>query len=229
MNTLKRLTNAIIENKYFFIPLSLFTITGLIIILQVPKGEIILWVNSWHNSFLDVYFLTFSTIGSGIYFLFGLIILALFCVRFIILGLAMFLGSGLIIQILKHSFQMPRPSAWFESDVLSSLNLVEGVKLYNTLSFPSGHSASGFAIFLFLALITKHKYLGVLFFILAFSVAFARIYLVQHFFIDIYFGSIIGAVSALYFYIIIESSTYFKNSKWYNFSLIQHLKNRNNH
>jgi len=226
MNTIKSFRDALIENKYFFIPLLIFSIIGLIIIIQIPKGDVLLWVNSYHNSFLDIYFLTFSAIGSGIYFLFLLIILAFFSIRYIIFGLIMFLGSGLIIQILKHSFLMPRPSAWFESDVLLGLNLVEGVKLYSKLSFPSGHSASGFAIFLFLAIIIKNKYLGAFFFVLALSVAFARVYLVQHFFIDIYFGSIIGAVSALYFYVLIESNAYFKNAKWFNFSLIQYIKNR---
>ena len=52
---------------------------------------------------------------------------------------------------------------------------------------------------------TKKKPLGILFFLLAVIVGLSRIYLSQHFFMDIYFGSIVGVVITSILYVAIRN------------------------
>ncbi|MDH5599438.1 MAG: phosphatase PAP2 family protein, partial [Cyclobacteriaceae bacterium] len=44
---------------------------------------------------------------------------------------------------------------------------------------------------------SKNKYISALSFILALTVGFSRVYLLQHFFVDIYFGAILGVIATV--------------------------------
>ncbi|MGC8802879.1 MAG: phosphatase PAP2 family protein, partial [Bacteroidales bacterium] len=102
-------------------------------------------------------------------------------------------------QLLKHIFDLPRPVKYFEK--MADLHLVEGVKLLTSHSFPSGHAASAFALCLSLAIILKKCGWQVLMFLLALVIAYSRVYLSQHFMVDIWVGSAIGIlVGAFYWY-----------------------------
>ena len=57
-----------------------------------------------------------------------------------------------------------------------------------------------FCLFTFLALISPYKKLNVVFFTMAIIVAYSRIYLAQHYFIDTYAGAIIGILTAFVIY-----------------------------
>jgi membrane-associated phospholipid phosphatase len=67
-----------------------------------------------------------------------------------------------------------------------------------------------------LALFTKNKWIEFLLFSIALIVGYSRVYLSQHFFIDIYAGSIIGVSTTLVIYFL------FRNLKaqWLDKSLI---------
>lgn len=207
------------ENKYFFMSYFIVLLIGLFFLLAYPKGEILLNLNKLHTKSLDYLFVIFSNIGDGIYYLFFLLLLAIYRFKYLILGVTTFLGSGAITQILKFTFDLPRPIAWFDESV--QLNLVEGIHVHQHLSFPSGHSTAGFSIFLFIALIFPYKPAGMIFLLFAIMVAFARVYLAQHFFVDIYFGSLIGVFGSLLFYSLWEKNENIQKSKWYNYSLIK--------
>jgi membrane-associated phospholipid phosphatase len=196
-------------------------IIGIYPLIFIPKGDILLWLNSYHSETFDLVFVFFSTLGDGIYFLYFILLLGLYRFKYTLLGATMFLGSGAITQIFKHTFNEPRPLAWFDGSV--ALNFVEGIRVHKSLSFPSGHTTAGFSIFIFIAIITRFKPLGIVFALLAAMVGFSRIYLVQHFYIDIYFGSIIGVFGSLLFYTLFEKSDKVANSKWYNYSVIQSI------
>ena len=70
-------------------------------------------------------------------------------------------------------------------------------------SFPSGHTACAFAIYFCLSMMVKNNWLKFFFFFLALLTAFTRVYLSQHFFMDVYGGSLVGAFSALVAYLIV--------------------------
>jgi len=109
----------------------------------------------------------------------------------------------LVSKVLKEIFQQDRPVAWFKQiDLFDTLNVIEGEPLLSgASSFPSGHTISAFALFGLLALlISKKKWMGVLILLIAIIVGISRVYLIHHFFIDIYAGSIIGSLLALIIY-----------------------------
>jgi membrane-associated phospholipid phosphatase len=77
------------------------------------------------------------------------------------------------------------------------LNFVEGVKVNAFDSFPSGHTTSAFVLAFIVILLLKNPYMKALVFIMAVLIGFSRVYLLQHFLIDIYIGSVFGILSVL--------------------------------
>ena len=86
-------------------------------------------------------------------------------------------------------------------------------------SFPSGHTAVAFGLFCLLALISSNKMIGVVCFFIALFVAFSRVYLSQHFFLDIYIGSLIGVVATVLSYLYINGSPKVNSKSWIDNSL----------
>jgi membrane-associated phospholipid phosphatase len=213
----KTISDKIAENPYFFVVYILFLIAGCIILLNINKGDMVIYFNSWRGSFTDEIFKISSWIGEGLLFALVLLILGFFQLKYLVTGVSVFLGSGAVTQLLKNMFKEPRPKIFFENTDL--VTYVQDFTLNSWNSFPSGHTTSGIAIFLFLALITKNKKIGALYMIAAIFVAISRVYLVQHFFIDVYFGSLVGTFFTLWIFNLYENSEKVNSSKWYNYSL----------
>lgn len=153
--------------------------------------------------------------------LMSVIILLTIKYRYAIITALSSIISAAITQTLKHTIydDVVRPKKFFEG--VQELYLVPGVDnhLYN--SFPSGHATSAFALFFSLALITKSHSLKIMLFVLALFTAYSRIYLSQHFFEDVYAGSLIGIVTTITVFYIIQ-----KNHKpWMENSILKLFKN----
>ena len=86
--------------------------------------------------------------------------------------------------------------------------------MHYAYSFPSGHSTTAFALFFIFGFFVKNKKWQILFFILALSTAISRMYLLQHFFIDVYFGSILGVLIATIVFVSINSCNIFGFQHW---------------
>ena len=172
------------------------------------KVEIHLFFNQFHNNFSDIFFSYITYLGDGLTVI-SIVIIFLF-VKFrsaILIGLS-HLFSSLLVQILKHTVFVDslRPSKFFEG--IHPIYLVPGIENYSYHSFPSGHASNAFALFFCLALINSKKSMKFFFFVLAVIVAFSRVYLSQHFFADIYAGSLIGMmITFIVFYFMQTSST----------------------
>ncbi|HAS44453.1 MAG TPA: phospholipid phosphatase [Microscillaceae bacterium] len=195
------------SNALFFSLFLLYIIVGIALLLTHEKGELELWVNQRHTTFADFFFKYITNLGDGT---FCLIMAALLLfVRFYYSLLALLpLLSGLITQIFKRTIyaEARRPKVFF-SDQRESLNYVSGYnfdELSCCNSFPSGHTTTAFAIFLAFAFITRKSYWGGVFFLLAVLAAVSRVYLLQHFYVDTFFGALIGTSSMLVFYWILE-------------------------
>jgi membrane-associated phospholipid phosphatase len=111
--------------------------------------------------------------------------------------LAAYAGSGLVAQLLKELVAAPRPLAYFEG-LGQQLQAVEGVELLRSAnSFPSGHTATAFAVATALVLLhpwwNRRWWLAAL---LAVLVGFSRIHLGQHFLADVWVGSMLGVGAA---------------------------------
>jgi membrane-associated phospholipid phosphatase len=177
---------------------------GVIMLFIFPKGELELLVNKHHNSYLDQFFFYITYFGDA-RILLPILLISFF--RKIYHGLLVtlvFVLSTIVVQSMKRIIfaEYPRPSKFFEKHI--DLHFIEGLELHTYYSFPSGHSSGAFAVFFTLGLLVREKVLAVLFFIIALLVAFSRVYLMQHFFIDTYFGALLGVLTSIIVYYFID-------------------------
>lgn len=182
-------------------------------LLVVPKAELHLALCQPHTRFLDVVIPTFTNLVDWLPYLVVLLLL------FYRAGWATFLASNLllstlIVQPIKHILCAPRPLTWFAKNMPNiRLPLVEGVRMNYWLSFPSGHTTTFFVLFFSLSIILyaeniKGKnILSFLCFLCASFGAYTRIYLSQHFALDIFAGILIAVFSTLVLYFFLVKRT----------------------
>lgn len=106
---------------------------------------------------------------------------------------------------IKGYLNHPRPRLMYK-DTLSQIHFQPHWEELLHNGFPSGHSQGAFSFFCFLSLLLPEKYrsYGLLFFLLALTVAYSRLYLAAHFFDDVYAGSIFGAMSTTLIFSVME-------------------------
>ena len=161
------------------------------------QGIILLEINRYYSFQADVFFKYFTHLGDGV-FCISVGILMLFWSRTKgILILLSYAVSGILAQLIKNfGFpKEPRPAEYF-AKMMNSLHTVSGVELSHWNSFPSGHTTSAFAFFALIAVWVKHPMLKFLCLSVAVTVAFSRMYLLQHFLVDVYVGSLLGTLTA---------------------------------
>jgi membrane-associated phospholipid phosphatase len=148
-------------------------------------------LNEIHTPVGDIFFRYITWGGDGI--LIGIVCFVFLFVRLrygILLSLVSFI-SAFFVSLLKQFYDEPRPSRYFAGQ---DVNWVDGIDLYANHSFPSGHAAAAFTMFLLMSFFFNNKSLTAVFFILALLVAISRVYLFQHFLIDVWVGSLCGVV-----------------------------------
>ena len=193
------------------------------LLLLCSKGELHLLLCQPHMPFLDTIVPVFSDLVDWLPYL--VVVLLLFYHA----GWATFLASNLllstlIVQPIKHLVNAPRPLTWFAENMPDvTLPLVEGVKMNLWLSFPSGHTTTFFVLFFSLSIIlcaenVKGKtILSLLCFLCASFGAYTRIYLSQHFALDIFAGILIAILSTLLLYYFLVLKT--QNTRFWEWNL----------
>lgn len=168
------------------------------ILLFTNHGDVVLWTNDRHTAVLDLFFKYATQLGDGL--VLGILALGLLLTNYFKFFQAMI---AIAIQtVLVHLFKQwlaagePRPKTYF-ADRIDELNFVEGVRVNAFDSFPSGHTASAFTLAFVLILLVKNEALKIAIFVMAILIAFSRVYLLQHFLIDIYIGAAFGILSVL--------------------------------
>lgn len=210
--------NLIRDNRWFFYAFLVYTLTGGVLLILFPSGEIVRLVNGYHTKGADWFFSWATTLGEELPYIF--FTLALF-IRKPRLGLLIPI-TGILVTLLsfgaKTYFAHPRPATFFKQQgTLDLIQAVEGITLHTGFSsFPSGHTFSAFALYSLLAFLSPSKVkAGLVFFLMAFLVAFSRIYLVQHFLKDVYLGALLGVGLAMVVFIYQSRKTE-NQGVWYN-------------
>lgn len=179
-----------IRSEVFTLYIAFFFLVALLI-SSFDKFFLHLKFNQLNTSFFDVFFKYATFLGDGV--LFGLLGCVFFFIKrkmFYVFTVGGFL-TLLITHILKKILfkGLLRPVAALGKE---NLHLVDGVKIAMLNTFPSGHTITAFAIFTILCLCFSKCKSQYLWFSLAVFAGLSRVYLSQHFLIDIFFGSFIG-------------------------------------
>ena len=197
----------------FLVPTLVLALVLGIALLISPKAELHLALCQPHTTGLDTIVPIITNLVDWLPYLCVILLL------FYRVGWATFLASNLllstvIVQPIKHIVCAPRPLTWFAENMPDvTLPLVEGVRMNHWLSFPSGHTTTFFVLFYSLSIIlcaenvTGKMILSFLCFLCASFGAYTRIYLSQHFALDIFAGILIALFSTLSLYFFLVKKT----------------------
>jgi membrane-associated phospholipid phosphatase len=179
----------------FYIPTFIALLIGGFFIFSQPKSQIHLIINGWHTPFADYFFKYVTYLGEGWMFLLA-VPLFLFhsgraALHMVFAALITLVLTGVLKQVIFVG--TPRPIEYFST--IANLYLVPGVEMHRWNSFPSGHTTAAFAVWLTLAKYLKYKWQVFGCFSIAFLVGYSRMYLSQHFLIDVEFGAMLGMIA----------------------------------
>jgi len=176
----------------FYIPYIIFVVIFIGLIISNQKANLHLWLTSFNSPSADVFFHYYTNVGGSIpYWIIGGLLFYRYRLAFFLLITQ--LASGLFSQFMKQTWNEPRPIKYFAENYPNiQLHQVVGEHLHSSHSFPSGHTITAFAFFLALAFFSKKPLQHFLYFILALLVGLSRIYLSQHFAMDVLVGSLIA-------------------------------------
>lgn len=174
-----------------------FALVCLTFLVRFDKGDIHLALDHAHIGIGDSFFKYWTYLGDGLAFVVVCILLlamrksAQMVTSFIATGIAVLL----IVGILKNAVfaDVSRPWGFFEE---GALRVIPGLKQHTNHSFPSGHTTAAFALFGLLAFWVNKSWTSVVLFLVAASVGYSRMFLNQHFLIDVFVGSLLGTLLA---------------------------------
>ena len=206
-------------NRYFFIPYTVFLMICIILLASFTKPQLHILSNQANAPFFDIFFKYATSLGNGAVIAILFIILLFVRYRYAFAFLTGSLATALVVNLFKKVVfhNMYRPSKYFELYETYKLHLVEGVKMHSLQSFPSGHTATAFNLFIMLAFIVKSNTLKLLFIIMAALVAYSRVYLSQHFLMDITAGSVVGITIMAFIFVWFETF----NKSWLDKSFLK--------
>ena len=215
------------KNKVFLsLSLILVAVLGLAL-LYIPKGELHLLLCTRHTPARDIFYRYYTTIAEWLPY-----VVCVALILFARIGDGIFASSAMILsalstQVLKHLVNAPRPLTWFAEHMPESpLPMVEGVRMNLWHSFPSGHTTSFFALALVASILltslprvprTPRILVQIILFALATLGAYSRIYLSQHFALDVFAGILVGILITLVCYAVLHR---YEDQKWYNYRLL---------
>lgn len=194
------MNTALRQNRVFFAGWLLFVCVAALALAFHSKMEIQAWINTKHAPFFDFFFFYATKAAEGI----GLALLVLYTLLHTRAHLFSLLtgwtSAALSTQLLKHTLfeGVKRPRTVFKDT--PGWHWVEGVRLYESASFPSGHTTDIFALMCLFALWSGKQLTGACTLAVALLVGFSRIYLSQHFLPDVLAGSVVGVSWALIWY-----------------------------
>ena len=187
---------------------------GILFLAIFQNSNFSIIINASHNNFLDQFFKYITFLGDG-RFVFLIALIYLFAnKKYGISILISLIINTILIQVLKRVVfsNRFRPSFYFKNLIEDgSWNMIDGVELYEKFSFPSGHTASIFCLCMSICIFMKKKYFPLLLVLLAYIVGFSRIYLSQHFLIDVLAGALVGSLIPILTFKYVEPLLFKKN------------------
>ncbi|HQR93213.1 MAG: hypothetical protein B7Y15_07875 [Bacteroidetes bacterium 24-39-8] len=163
--------------------------------LVIGKVPVFLFFNLDLGGFADVFFEYSTYLGDGLIW----IPITLFFIwkqrQYLVLLISTISTSTLLAQGIKNYVftAEPRPTTLIADRSL--IHTVPGVELHGFYSFPSGHTTTATCIFLLACLLVPKKWITPIGFTYALLVGYSRVYLAQHFPLDVGGGLLVGSIS----------------------------------
>lgn len=157
-----------------------------------------LFFNNHHWDVLDRFFSFISCFGEKYFYIFiGALMLVVKKNKFLPFPLS-FINFTIVVQFLKRVIfaDHKRPSVALQQLLPEiELNLVPYISVEQDFSFPSGHATMIFSLIILFIYVfeVKNIFSQCMLIFFAILVAISRLYLLQHFFVDVYCGALIGS------------------------------------
>lgn len=199
-------------NKFSYVAYGIFWLVSTVLLLLLAKGDEVLYLNDHKTVALNYFFMVLTRMGE-----------AEVCVAACLVGLLMHWREGLFltvcilfnslsVQLLKRMVfsDFKRPGVLF-GDVIHH---IPGFELHTGLSFPSGHTTAGVTICFALSLLTQNQLTKLFLIALGLMVGVSRIYLGQHYLMDVYAGSVLAVLGTSLCYLIFNNTKLKFNENW---------------
>lgn len=159
------------------------------------KNEFFLYLNFDGGALADFFFTYCTNLGDGIMWVPFILFFIFYKQKLLPLVIGAMLISTLFVQISKNYIypNEARPIKAITEQV--KIHTVKGVEVHTTNSFPSGHTTTVFCIFLLGCLFIPSIIFLIIGCTLALLTAYSRIYLAQHFPLDVGAGMITAVIS----------------------------------
>ena len=185
------------QQQFFFYSYLLVLLAAVFFLVSNGKVNSFILLNSYHRHWLDNFFIAYTNLGDGIFAIL-LALIYFFVLKNRKVGVVLLLAyasTGILVQIIKPLLHSPRPLVYFRPQHFPFF--IDSIIHAGNNSFPSGHTATAFAIATVLAFYTTSPMRQVLLLLVAVLVAFSRVYLSQHFLLDVLAGSFLGVLGGI--------------------------------
>jgi membrane-associated phospholipid phosphatase len=188
------------HHSWYTIPLLIFFVVGLSITLTVPYSDESIALNAWRVEPLNTFFRYVTRLGEINAWVMVVPLVFAWRWRYGLLLLATGVCTLPLVYALKDLYEVDRPSTFFR--VMGAEHLLVTIPDFTLNSgyhsFPSGHTISAFALTSLLALMLGRRLpmLGLALVWTAILVAISRVFLLQHFVVDVVAGAAFGVLLA---------------------------------
>ncbi len=183
------------EHKNYQLAILVILIMAVVIavflILQGKVNSFVL-INSYRSDMLDTFFKYYTYTGDGIMWVPFALILFFIKKEYLLPVLIALIISTILAQLMKRVIfpNELRPYSLIAKNI--QVYFVEGVKINQFHSFPSGHTTQAFTMALLAAYFINKKSWSIILPLLALLTGYSRVYLAQHFVLDVFAGMLIA-------------------------------------
>lgn len=184
------------QNKTYFYTLTAMLFVSIVFLMIKDNAGYNIFQNSSHHFLLNVFFINYTFMSDGL-FAVCIIAFTIFYLKKNKLGKTMlfaFLISTITVQLIKN---MVYETTKLYLEAGQYLFFTDNTSLDRFAGFPSGHTATAFALVTVLALFIKNKKWQLPLLAAAILMGYSRLYLAQHSLTDVMLGAAIGCISGL--------------------------------
>ncbi len=187
-----------INQSNFLKAITISSFTGMVLIFlsfYLGKDKLFLLLNGNAGAIADFFFTNCTYLGDGIIWVPVVLLFIIYRRKLLPLVLSAIIISTILVQVSKNFIFVneARPSSAISQTNL--IHTIKGVELHSNNSFPSGHTTTVFCIYLLVCIVIEGNSILLIGFVLAALTGYSRIYLAQHFPLDVGAGMITAVIS----------------------------------